>query len=129
MAVACGTRKRLAHHLERSEVSQPSLKEQVAQLHSVLTHYSSVSVSCVLQTWIILEYCDKGCLSVAMAFKPFRSDLDAPPNMNVVLMSCIDIARGMQYLHEEGIVHSDLKSGNVLLQSVGALLLSVRLVF
>lgn len=34
-----------------------------------------------------------------------------------ILLSLIDIAAGMSYLHSIGLLHSDLKGGNVLLKS------------
>ncbi|KAL9275541.1 Serine/threonine/tyrosine-protein kinase HT1-like protein [Drosera capensis] len=35
--------------------------------------------------------------------------------LNLVLRLSLDVARGMQYLHSEGILHQDLKSENLLL--------------
>ncbi|CAD7703198.1 unnamed protein product [Ostreobium quekettii] len=40
-----------------------------------------------------------------------------PLILDHVIKTCQDIARGMKYLHDNNIVHGDLKSSNVLLQS------------
>ena len=44
--------------------------------------------------------------------------LDCLPAVQLsILLSLIDIAAGMSYLHSIGLLHSDLKGGNVLLKS------------
>ena len=64
----------------------------------------------MLYMFIAIEYVPLGSLSSAyerFTFSPF---------MRVRFM--LDIARGMNYLHEQGIVHRDLKPGNVLVCSL-----------
>lgn len=38
-------------------------------------------------------------------------------NMVSVIRTCQDIARGFQYLHEQSMIHGDLKPHNILLQT------------
>ncbi|CAL8464929.1 g4464 [Coccomyxa elongata] len=65
----------------------------------------------LLETWLLLEYCDGGPLDRAIANRRFRK------NMAAIYLSLMDIAAGMIYLHSLGVVHSDLKGANVLLKS------------
>ncbi|KAG6917751.1 hypothetical protein DXG01_001289 [Tephrocybe rancida] len=44
--------------------------------------------------------------------------LKADPNANRVLL-CIDVARGLDYLHDSGIVHGDMKGLNILIDASG----------
>lgn len=41
------------------------------------------------------------------------------PHYQWVLATALDVARAMQHLHSENIIHSDLKARNILLKSAG----------
>ncbi|CAL5229280.1 g12574 [Coccomyxa viridis] len=69
----------------------------------------------MLETWLLLEYCDGGPLDQAI-----KSNSRFKRTMGIILLSLMDIASGMKYLHSLGIVHSDLKGANVLIKSVKA---------
>lgn len=72
------------------------------------------------QTWIVQEFCDGGSL---WDFVHFHDGLrDGPTdclNMRLVLDLLVDIARALQYMHANLIIHGDLKSRNVLLVQSG----------
>ena len=53
------------------------------------------------------------CLPLSLALPPSRCLQD------IILETAMDIARGMEYLHQESITHGDLKGSNVLLQTAG----------
>lgn len=73
-----------------------------------------------MEMWLIQEYCNLGSLGKQNYFR--INDQHSAwgcknPEMQVIIDTCKDIARGMKYLHDNGIVHGDLKCDNVLLQS------------
>lgn len=78
----------------------------------------------MFMTHIIMEFCDRGTLLSALQRGVFRvggTSGDASRfNDRVVLRAALrtarDVARGMQHLHASGIIHGDLKPGNVLLK-------------
>ncbi|GIL62465.1 hypothetical protein Vafri_16694 [Volvox africanus] len=68
---------------------------------------------------LILELCDAGSLRDYLSQGGFRSSEDhGSVDMAALLDVAMDVARAMAYLHSKSIVHSDLKSRNVLLKSV-----------
>lgn len=73
-----------------------------------------------LEMWLIQEYCNLGSLG-KQNYLRINDQHSAwrcrNPPMQVIIDTCKDIARGMKYLHDNGIVHGDLKCDNVLLQS------------
>ncbi|GAB4819686.1 hypothetical protein N2152v2_006732 [Parachlorella kessleri] len=74
----------------------------------------------LFETWMVLEYCDKGSLADAIAKRKFRGRQTGQPAMHAILLCLQDIARGMEYLHSNNVIHGDLKPGkltNVLLKS------------
>eukprot|EP00208_Stichococcus_sp_RCC1054_P005154 CAMPEP_0206136620 /NCGR_PEP_ID=MMETSP1473-20131121/1860_1 /ASSEMBLY_ACC=CAM_ASM_001109 /TAXON_ID=1461547 /ORGANISM="Stichococcus sp, Strain RCC1054" /LENGTH=861 /DNA_ID=CAMNT_0053529295 /DNA_START=345 /DNA_END=2930 /DNA_ORIENTATION=+ len=70
-----------------------------------------------LQTWMLLEYCDRGSLEQAIRARRFYKKVDGTLDLLSVCRTLLDIAAGIQYLHSIGIVHADLKPANVLLKS------------
>lgn len=69
------------------------------------------------ETWILSEYCDRGTLGDMLAEKKLLLP-DGRPNLVNIYMCLLDVASGMQYLHDQGVMHSDLKPANVLLKGV-----------
>jgi hypothetical protein len=69
------------------------------------------------QTWIVQELCDLGTLASLYRDKILMDVKANKPDMLSVLETALDVARGMEYLHQFSILHSDLSSNNILLSS------------
>ena len=61
---------------------------------------------------IVMEYCDKGDLS--QLFKS-NEEIDWERRMKII----VQIAHGINKLHQRNILHRDIKSKNILVKSVG----------
>ncbi|GMH39410.1 hypothetical protein BSKO_07308 [Bryopsis sp. KO-2023] len=74
--------------------------------------------NCTLfRTWIVMEYCDRGCLSAALRRKCF---FDGDSRKLYIVLTAIEIASAIKHLHDNGIVHGDVKPENVLLRTCAA---------
>lgn len=71
----------------------------------------------VFETWIVLEYCDRGSLAKAIRKGVFMGSNPRRPNMRDVLLTALDVGYAVNYLHSVRIIHGDLKAENVLLKS------------
>lgn len=75
------------------------------------------------ETWLVQEYCELGSLgkqNILRANKLPSAWGFGEPGMLAIIQTCMDIARGMKYLHDNNVVHGDLKCDNVLLQRAAA---------
>lgn len=71
-----------------------------------------------MEAWLVMEFCDKGTLRDLIRNGFFFVDIvEKEINMGCVIGTCQDIARGFQYLHEQCMIHGDLKPHNILLQT------------
>lgn len=65
---------------------------------------------------LVLEFCDWGSVKTALDEGAFFT-ADNSLNYAAILDTAADVARAMMHLHKNNVLHSDLKSRNVLLKS------------
>ena len=66
------------------------------------------------EVWIVQELCTLGTLHDAIRSGLFLDD-DINRRMERIVRISIDVAKGLEYMHSEDIIHGDLSSSNVLL--------------
>lgn len=81
------------------------------QVHSVCPSVNS-SDTCLFscQVYIVTEYLARGSLFEVL----HRDSGKVPISLSQRLLYALGVARGMGYLHLQGIAHRDLKTGNIL---------------
>eukprot|EP00210_Caulerpa_lentillifera_P000401 g391.t1 len=82
-------------------------------LQRIPQHEKIVKMYGVVGTCLVLEYCNFGSLFDLIHNPQYRL---TPTKIKEIL---IDIAESMEVLHSRRIIHRDLKSGNLLVSSVG----------
>eukprot|EP00727_Mastigamoeba_balamuthi_P013046 m51a1_g8364 putative protein serine threonine (1457) ;mRNA; r:127127-133694 len=85
----------------------------------IVTFYGTITRDST--TKLIMEYAPLG--SVSNHIHPKKGEL----SMKLKVKIALDCARGMQVLHNNGILHRDLKPGNLLLFSLGASKVNAKL--
>mmetsp|Transcript_3174 Transcript_3174/g.6408 ORF Transcript_3174/g.6408 Transcript_3174/m.6408 type:complete len:422 (-) Transcript_3174:1134-2399(-) len=83
------------------------------QRPSLSGKFSIDDVSC--EMWILQELCEAGSLHAVLEDHVFEVG-SAKQKEKIVCSVALDIARGLEYLHFQDIIHGDLSSNNVLLQ-------------
>lgn len=67
---------------------------------------------------VVMEYCDRGSLWDAIKRGEFFDrGTSSMPNYKKIIEVALEVAIGLHHLHRFGIIHGDIKSDNILLQS------------
>uniref|UniRef100_A0A6B2KYF0 Protein kinase domain-containing protein n=1 Tax=Arcella intermedia TaxID=1963864 RepID=A0A6B2KYF0_9EUKA len=92
-----------------------SLQWEISRL-STVNHPNCVQFHGIYQnqpntrTYIVMEFCDGGTL---------QGVLKKSPSLSKRWQWSMEVSQGLAYLHGQGIIHRDLKSENVLLDTLG----------
>lgn len=70
----------------------------------------------IVETWIVMEFMDLGSLRSALNSKLFRHNVHSP-KLGVICKTAIEVARGLQSLHSNNVIHGDLTTKNIMLRT------------
>eukprot|EP00775_Hariotina_reticulata_P010179 gene10179-10339_t len=103
----------------RSEQDQRQSTGSPPQTGSGNIGSSGSNTAKMMETWIITAFCNAGNLQdAAMAHNEGGLFAQDVPRLGVILNVLLGVARGMDWLHEQNVLHGDLKAANVLLSLV-----------
>ncbi|KAK9848830.1 hypothetical protein WJX84_001382 [Apatococcus fuscideae] len=105
-----------------TELLEAVLSVDLAHPNIVQTYLTSTRDARKTETWMLLEYCDKGTLQDAIKNGWFKERetlhrVRDAPNMQAILLTALEVASALFYLHSISIVHADLTGNSVLLTS------------
>lgn len=101
-------------------VNKPQFRSRFMQEAEAIASYSSPAIITILDTgiynespYIVMEYVEGGSLV------DYLRQLDwsgTKPTMETVTMLAAQVAEGLSYAHQRGLIHRDIKPGNILLK-------------
>jgi len=68
--------------------------------------------------YLVVEYCEAGALN------EIYTDMKEPFTEDQIVFMCHEVLQALNYLHEKGIIHRDIKGSNILLTRDGTIKLS-----
>eukprot|EP00879_Flechtneria_rotunda_P003461 GHRR01003690.1.p1 GENE.GHRR01003690.1~~GHRR01003690.1.p1 ORF type:complete len:696 (+),score=190.53 GHRR01003690.1:393-2480(+) len=101
-----------SHHVPNNTIADPDMEAALSESVGPTGEFPDDT-----QTWIVQEYCDAGNLGEYCIIRGDRQQGQLPEGHDMLrlLFRLKEVAEGMNYLHQQGVVHGDLKSGNVML--------------
>ncbi|XP_006789509.1 ankyrin repeat and protein kinase domain-containing protein 1-like isoform X3 [Neolamprologus brichardi] len=93
---------------EANHMAQVSFHSSVLRLYGIYSGYPPNGGQ-KIQLGIVMEFMDRGSVQTLL------ETLSGPPPYPLAFRLAYEIAQGMNFLHEKGILHHDLKPSNVLL--------------
>lgn len=75
------------------------------------------------RTTSIMQFCENGCLQDLLRAMA-KPDCNVSPELSTQLNFCADVASGLTYLANRGIVHRDVRSHNILLDANNSCVIS-----
>lgn len=115
VAAACGVRRALSGSGSGHSSGHRSMRDggQVSTAGSG----GSEEPQDMLMTFLLMDYCSGGTLQSRIESGAFENEEGRGFKEDWVVLTALDVARGLQHLHEaRQLVHRDLSTSNVLLQ-------------
>ncbi|GAA5892422.1 hypothetical protein JCM5296_003594 [Sporobolomyces johnsonii] len=114
----CAVKQIDLSHIPKAEL--PDIMQEIDLLKN-LHHPNIVQYRGYARTdsalYIVLEYCENGSLSaIIKKFGRFPESL--------VALYTLQVLQGLQYLHDEGVIHRDIKGSNILATKEGSIKLA-----
>ena len=106
---------------EAAEPIEAIIGKELRHPHVVETYSFERNPNKRGEAWILLEFCAGGSLLQAVRQGHFK-DVSREGGFIIerVVVTALQIAQGMEYLHSRDVLHSDLNCSNVLLTSEGS---------
>jgi len=107
--------KEMALNAEQLEAlkTEITILKKVSNHQNVVGYFGSYKVN-QNKIWMVMELMDGGPLTSVLNLYP-----DIQLSEPEVTRVCVEVLRGLMYLHSQNFIHRDIKSDNVLLNSAG----------
>ena len=107
--------KQIRHTKEPHTEKLKWLPSQEAAIHQPLEHPRILKCHAASRRWLILDYCESGTLRSHLSTAFSAQFIPGHLSFSIIKRIVEDLLQGLDYLHQNGIVHSDLKPENILL--------------